>query len=75
MCHRVLQHSGGDAFPLRQGQRQKGLQLSCLESESRFERNPAFLPTVSIRPHLQRTTYHIVLQTEKHTATLNQTLF
>ena len=69
MCHRFLQHSGGDALPQRQEQRQKDSQLSHLKSTSRFGRNPAFLPTVSTSLELRIKTYYgllyIVLQKGK----------
>ena len=60
MCHRFLQHSGGDALPQRWGQLPRDSQLCFLKSESPFGRNKAFLPTVSTRLHLHiKSYYHI----------------
>ena len=78
MCHRFLRHSGGDALPQRQGQRARDSQLSHLKSESRFRRDPAFLPTVSISLQLRIKRYYalleIVLQLKKQILALNKTL-
>ena len=61
MCHTFLQHSGGDALPQRQEQRQKDSQLSHLKSTSRFGRNPVDLPTVSTSLELRMKTYYALL--------------
>ena len=61
MCHRFLQHSGGDALPQRQEQRQKDSQLSHLKSTSRFGRNLADLPIVSTSLELRIKTYYGLL--------------
>ena len=61
MCHRFLQHLGGDALPQRQGQRARDSQLSHLKSESRFGRDPAFLPTVSTSLQLRIKRYYALL--------------
>ena len=61
MCHRFLRHSGGDALPQRQGQRARDSQLSHLKSESRFRRDPAFLPTVSTSVQLRIKRYYALL--------------
>ena len=61
MCHRFLQHSGGDALPQRQEQRQKDSQLSHLKSTSRYGRNLADLPIVSTSLELRIKTYYGLL--------------
>ena len=61
MCHRFLQHLGGDALPQRQEQRQKDSQLSHLKSTSRFGRNLADLPIVSTSLELRIKTYYGLL--------------